>query len=136
MPAFWRTSMRSLESSTSDTVTSTGSSRAPSGMSRLVAPEEVPISTFPPDSSTVTSARLLLGAAGRVPPLLLAAVPFLILAAPLARATELRADRLAAAVVPSYAVTLAEVTDKMGRAETFLYPSLSTRVRSARNVSV
>ena len=80
-------------------------------------------------------ARLLLGAAGRVPPLVLAAVPFLVLAAPLARATELRADRLAAAVVPSYAATLAEVTDRMGRAETFLYPSLSTRVRSARNVS-
>jgi Zn-dependent protease with chaperone function len=79
-------------------------------------------------------ARLLLPAVRKVPPLVCAVFPFLLLGAPLARATELRADRLAAARIPSYPVVLAEVAKSSGGAETLLYPSLRERVRrSARH---
>jgi len=74
-------------------------------------------------------ARLLVSAAGRVPPLWVIAVPFLVLAAPLARATELAADRLAAGCVPAYPAVLREVARKMGSAPSLFYPGLNARVR-------
>ncbi|MHC4816782.1 MAG: hypothetical protein ACYTF8_01805 [Planctomycetota bacterium] len=79
-------------------------------------------------------ARLLLHAAHTVPPLVVIAVPFLVLGAPLARATELRADRLAAGAVPGYPAVLREVAARMEARGTLLYPSLGARIRhSARN---
>ncbi|MHC4972923.1 MAG: M48 family metalloprotease [Planctomycetota bacterium] len=79
-------------------------------------------------------ARLLLHAAHTVPPLVVIAIPFLVLGAPLARATELRADRLAARAVPGYSAVLREVAARMEARGTLLYPSLGARVRhSARN---
>ncbi len=79
-------------------------------------------------------ARLLVHAAHRVPPLVVIAVPFLVLGAPLARATELRADRLAARAVPGYPGVLREVATRLEARGTLLYPSLRRRVRhSARN---
>ncbi|MHC4134752.1 MAG: M48 family metalloprotease [Planctomycetota bacterium] len=79
-------------------------------------------------------ARLLVHAAHAVPPLGVIAIPFLLLGAPLARATELRADRLAAEAVPGYPAVLREVAARMEARGTFLYPSLGTRIRhSARD---
>lgn len=79
-------------------------------------------------------ARLLVHAGHRVPPLVVIAVPFLVLGAPLARATELRADRLAARAVPGYPGVLREVATRLEARGTLLYPSLNTRVRhSARD---
>ncbi|MHC4548696.1 MAG: M48 family metalloprotease [Planctomycetota bacterium] len=78
--------------------------------------------------------RLLLQVSHRVPPLVVMAVPFLLLGAPLARVTELRADRLAARFVPSYVSVLREIAARIERRATFLYPSLGARIRySARN---
>ena len=57
------------------------------------------------------------------------AIPFLVFGAPLARLTELRADRLAADALPAYAETLREVASKMGPGKGLLYPSLGERVR-------
>ncbi len=59
------------------------------------------------------------------------AVPFLLAAAPLAKVTELNADRLAAAAFPSYAAILREVADKMGPGSGLFYPSLGERARHA-----
>jgi hypothetical protein len=79
-------------------------------------------------------ARLLLPIVRRVPPLVCVVFPFLLFGVPLAKATELRADRMAAARIPSYPVVLAEVANALGGAETILYPSLRARVRhSARH---
>ena len=79
-------------------------------------------------------ARLLVHAAHAVPPLGVIAIPFLLLGAPLARATELRADRLAARAVPGYSAVLRDVAPRMGARGTFLYPSLGARIRhSARD---
>lgn len=79
-------------------------------------------------------ARLLVHAAHRVPPAVVMAVPFLVLGAPLARATELRADRLAARAVPGYPAVLRDVAVRLEARGTLLYPSLRTRIRhSARN---
>jgi hypothetical protein len=62
------------------------------------------------------------------------AIPFLLLGAPLARATELRADRLAARAVPGYEAILRDVAPRMEARGTVLYPSLGTRIRhSARD---
>ena len=78
--------------------------------------------------------RLLLAAATRLPPLVVAAVPFLLLGAPLARATELRADAAAARCLPSYHAVLQEVAQVLGGRTSLLYPSLRTRARvSARD---
>ena len=76
-------------------------------------------------------ARGLLAAAHRAPPLILAALPFLVLGAPLARATELRADRLAADTVPRYAGVLRDVAARMEVRGTILYPSVGVRIRHA-----
>ena len=82
-------------------------------------------------------ARLLVHAARSVPPLGVIAIPFLLLGAPLARATELRADRLAARAVPGYPAVLREVAPMMEARGTFLYPSLHARIRhSARDSDV
>jgi len=79
-------------------------------------------------------ARIVLERTRALPPLGLIALPFLLWGAPLARLTELRADRLAADAVPGYAATLRELADKMGPGAGLLYPSLGTRVRhSARH---
>lgn len=63
------------------------------------------------------------------------AVPFVLAAAPLAKVTELNADRLAAAALPSYADTLHEVADKMGPGAGLFYPSLGQRARHVARVS-
>jgi hypothetical protein len=82
-------------------------------------------------------ARLLVHAAHAVPPLVVIALPFLLLGGPLARATELRADRLAAGAVPGYPAVLREVAVRMEARGTLLYPSLGARIRhSARNSDV
>lgn len=78
-------------------------------------------------------ARVLIHALRPVPPLVVIVFPFLLFGAPLARATELRADRLAADTIPDYAAVLRSVAPKMGVRATLLYPSLARRVRhSAR----
>jgi Zn-dependent protease with chaperone function len=59
------------------------------------------------------------------------AVPFVVAAAPLGKATELNADRLAARAFPGYADTLREVADKMGPGAGIFYPSLAQRARHA-----
>jgi len=59
------------------------------------------------------------------------AIPFLVFGAPLARATELEADRLAVDALPGYADILREVAVKMGPGKGVLYPSLGQRVRYA-----
>ena len=82
-------------------------------------------------------ARLLVHAAHSVPPLGVIAIPFLLLGTPLARATELRADRLAARAVPGYPAVLREVAPRMEARGTLLYPSLRARIRhSARDSNV
>jgi hypothetical protein len=58
-------------------------------------------------------------------------VPFLVVAAPLGKVTELNADRLAAAAFPSYAAILREVADKMGPGAGLFYPTLGQRARHA-----
>jgi len=72
-------------------------------------------------------ARLLLPAVLRMPPLLLPLLPFFLLAIPLARATELRADRAAAEAVPSYPDVLQEVARRWGARGGLLYPSVERR---------
>lgn len=80
-------------------------------------------------------ARLLLEWGRTVPPFGVVALPFLVLGAPLARATELRADRTAAGVVPSYPVILQEFASFVPERRSLLYPSLASRARiSARRV--
>jgi Zn-dependent protease with chaperone function len=73
--------------------------------------------------------RLLAAAASGVPPIWVIAVPFLLLGAPLARATELEADRLAAGCIPSYGRVLSAVASRMGPSRTLMYPGLSARAR-------
>jgi len=58
-------------------------------------------------------------------------IPFLVFGAPLARATELAADCLAADALPDYADTLRELAAKMGPGKGVFYPSLGRRVRHA-----
>lgn len=64
-------------------------------------------------------------------PFRILAVPFLVVAAPLGKVTELNADRLAAAAFPQYALILREVADKMGPGTGLFYPSLGQRARQA-----
>jgi hypothetical protein len=78
-------------------------------------------------------ARMLVQALRPLPPLVVIVFPFLLFGAPLAHATEIRADCLAADTIPDYAAVLREVAPKMGVRATLLYPSLARRVRrSAR----
>jgi len=78
-------------------------------------------------------ARVLTPAVRKVPPISLIVFPFFLLGAPLARATELRADDLAARYVPSYPSDIKEVALVKDVGETLLYPSLKARAnRSAR----
>ncbi len=78
--------------------------------------------------------RLMLGWGRTVPPLVVIAVPFLLFGAPLARVTELRADRLATDAYPDYPALLGEVGDKMGGSSSVLYPTIDERIRSARRL--
>ena len=78
-------------------------------------------------------ARILTPTVRKLPPIALGVFPFFLLGAPLARATELRADDLAAAHVSTYPSVIKEVASIMGSRETLLYPSLEARARrSAR----
>jgi Zn-dependent protease with chaperone function len=79
-------------------------------------------------------ARLCLQAARQMPLLWVIALPFLAAGAPLARATELAADRLASDTIPGYASVLREVASTLGAGPSVLYPGLGARVRhSARH---
>jgi len=80
-------------------------------------------------------ARHLLGLSRKVPPCVVIACPFALLGAPLARATELRADRLASDAVSSYPAILRQVADKMGVRGSLLYPSLASRIRHSARIS-
>jgi len=78
-------------------------------------------------------ARVLTPAVRKVPPISLIVFPLFLLGAPLARATELRADDLAAASVSTYPAVIKEVASLVDAGETLLYPSLRARAhRSAR----
>jgi len=74
-------------------------------------------------------ARLLLPAVRRFPPFGIAVFPFFLFAVPLAKRTELRADRLAADAVASYPALLQQVAAKLGPGGSILYPSLRERIR-------
>jgi hypothetical protein len=78
-------------------------------------------------------ARALAPTVRKLPPLLLVLFPFFLIGAPLARATELHADDVAAGCVSSYPSVIKEVADALGSGGTLLYPDLVTRARrSAR----
>ena len=71
-----------------------------------------------------------------MPPVVVAGVPFLVLGLPLARATELRADRAAAAAVPAYPSAIKELVADQQTGWLSLYPSPERRiVSSARHSS-
>ena len=76
-------------------------------------------------------ARLLLEWGRSVPPFGVLAAPFLAFGAPLARATELRADHAAASVVSSYPAILQEFAAFVPERRSLLYPSLPVRARVA-----
>lgn len=80
-------------------------------------------------------ARLLHAAARRVPPLWVTVFPFLMLGAPLARATELRADALAARAVSDYSAVLRRIPSSIARTSTLLYPPLPQRIRHSARYS-
>lgn len=77
--------------------------------------------------------RLLAPAARALPPLWVIVWPFLVFAAPLARATELRADRIAARAVPAYTEILAQISAKIGDRGSLFYPAAAARLQSARD---
>ena len=81
-------------------------------------------------------ARLLLPALRRIPPLGIAVFPFFLCAVPLAKRSELRADRLAARAIAAYPATLQDVADKMGVGGSILYPSLHERIRHSAQDSL
>ncbi len=81
-------------------------------------------------------ARVLLPAARACAPFWVTVLPFLLFGAPLARLTELRADRLAAAVVPSYPAVLKDFTSSRGGDASLLYPSIVERLRHAARESI
>ena len=70
-----------------------------------------------------------------VPPLLIVFAPLCVFGVPLARATELRADRLASARVPFYPHALQEVASSGRWRPSFLYPSLEERLRVSARAS-
>ena len=74
-------------------------------------------------------ARLALPVLRAFVPLWPVLFPFYLAGAPLARLTELEADRLAAAHVPSYPVVLKEVTSNDRGRASLLYPSPAQRLR-------
>ncbi len=80
--------------------------------------------------------RLLIGLARRVPLFYAIVSPFSLAGIPLARATELAADGLAARHIPTYPVVLKEVASLLPRPESLLYPSLSRRIRHAARHSM
>ena len=65
----------------------------------------------------------------------IAAASTVILGAPLARATELRADELAARVVSDYPAVLRRISARLGAASTLLYPTLPRRIRHSARYS-
>lgn len=79
-------------------------------------------------------ARLLQPLLAAFPPLALPLCPLLLLGVPLARATELAADRRAAAAVPGYVAALERIAALESRGASPLYPPIRERIRvSARN---
>ncbi|MGH2670223.1 MAG: hypothetical protein ACRDH5_14095, partial [bacterium] len=79
-------------------------------------------------------ARLIVSSLRGTPVLLFPFLPLLLFAVPLARATEVRADRRASAVVPSYPEALKEVARRGGGGPSLLHPSPALRLRvSARD---
>jgi len=80
-------------------------------------------------------ARLLLPLVRAFPPLALPLCPFLILGIPLARATELEADRRASRAVPGYAAVLARIAEDRAPRPSLLYPSFRKRVAASARIS-
>ncbi len=80
--------------------------------------------------------RLLIGVARRLPIFYVIVFPFALFGVPLARATELAADEIAARFVPTYPVILQEVASLVPRRESLLYPSLARRIRHAARHSL
>ena len=76
-------------------------------------------------------ARLVLRLGRVVPPLVVAGVPFLVLGLPLARATELRADRAAAVAVPTYPAAIKELVADQQVGWLSLYPSPKRRIAAS-----
>jgi len=81
-------------------------------------------------------ARILVTVARACAPFWVAAFPFLLFGAPLARITELRADKLAAGAVPSYLSVLKEFTPGGGARSSLLYPSIRARLRHSARDSI
>ncbi|MHC4338955.1 MAG: hypothetical protein ACYSX0_01900 [Planctomycetota bacterium] len=81
-------------------------------------------------------ARVLLPALLLCPPIMVVVFPFFLFGVPLARRTELRADALAARVVPSYPVVLKEVADTLGDRDSLLYPSIQERIQHSARDSI
>ncbi len=81
-------------------------------------------------------ARLVLRLRRLVPPVVVAGVPFLVLGLPLARATELRADRAAAAAVPTYPAAIKELVADQQTGWLSLYPSPERRIASSARHSI
>jgi hypothetical protein len=80
-------------------------------------------------------ARLLLPAVRRLPPLGVAVFPFFLLGTPLARRTELQADRRAARADPSYLSVMKEVMKESDGRVSFLYPTVAQRLRASARKS-
>jgi len=81
-------------------------------------------------------ARVTLPLARSAVPLWLVVFPFFLLGAPLARLSELEADRLAAVHVPSYPLVLKELTAGSAGRVSLLYPSSAQRLRHAARDSI
>ena len=81
-------------------------------------------------------ARIVTPTVRKLPPIALGVFPFLLLGAPLARATELRADDIAATHVSTYPSVIKEVAAIVGSRETLLYPSLEARARRSARRSI
>jgi len=80
-------------------------------------------------------ARLLMPLLRAFPPLAIPLCPILVLAIPLARATELEADRRAARIVPDYARILAEIAENQRAQPSLLYPSFPKRIAVSARLS-
>ena len=81
-------------------------------------------------------ARILVAMARVCAPFWVAVFPFLLFGAPLARITELRADKVAAGAVPSYLSVLREFTQADGARSSLLYPSIGERLRHSARDSI
>ncbi|MGQ0613180.1 MAG: M48 family metalloprotease [Planctomycetaceae bacterium] len=80
-------------------------------------------------------ARLLMPLLRALPPFAIPLCPILVLAVPLARATELEADRRAARIVPHYARILAGIAERQGALPSLLYPSFPKRIAVSARLS-